>query len=621
MSAIAGALRLDDGLADASAVRAMIAAMPHRGAPRTWADGPLVFGSCQWSIDAPNPPDDARPTQSRDARTWLVGDARLDDRAIAASCGLPPGAVDAEVLCEVLARPSLDLLPFVLGEFALAAWQPAARRLVLARDALGLRSLYWARQGSYVWWASELQAMLAVPWYSARPCEAFIGELLAGFPVDLGSTVFAGIERLPPAHVLVADARGVRCSPYWSPPAFARDDLSDTDHADRLEAVLLEAVRCRISGDPARTGFDLSGGLDSSSVVALARDNWPADLPLRTYSLIFPGLPAADEQSYIDAMVRHVGAASQTIDPRGATRDAYLAHVVRYRDFPDVAHGEPLRAALVGVAKADGLRVLLTGAGGDLWLGGNIFTLAMLARRGRWGRLVREVRGNRPDVPWRQLLSATILPNLPIAVKKAVRTWVNRVKRPAWIPKAFADRIDLVDRMRAGGLRGTGATPVIQESVARFWSGELAYAADRVARTAAWHGFDLRHPFLDRRVVETVMTLPDDQRCVDGLTKVVLRRAMGSRLPALVRNRRSKADNTDLMLPAVECLEPDRLLTDLQVARAGWVDGRIVVDLLRAMRRGQHAGAPDYDAIAALWRVCSAEVWLRHEQGLDSRAV
>jgi asparagine synthase (glutamine-hydrolysing) len=337
--------------------------------------------------------------------------------------------------------------------------------------------------------------------------------------------------------------------------------------------------------------------------------------------LIYPGLPAADEREYISAMADHIDARSVTIDPRGAASETYLTHVERYRDFPDAVHGEPLLLPLVERAKADGVRVMLTGAGGDLWLAGNVFSLALLLRCGRWLRLRREIQAARADTSWSEIGATMLLPNLPEVAKRALRPVTDSMKRPAWSSRDFARRIDLMDRLRAGGRRGVGATPVVRESVARFWSGGMAYAADRMARSAAWLGVDLRHPFLDRRVVETVMTLPDDQRAVEGLTKIVLRRAMGPRLPALVRERRTKADTTDLLPDAIRCLEPDRLIADLEVARAGWVDGRAAAALLDSMRRSQKAGTPDYPGMAALWRILSAEVWLRHEQALAGAAV
>jgi asparagine synthase (glutamine-hydrolysing) len=624
MSAVAGVLRLDGGPAEVTAARALIDAMPDRGDDRgVWSEGPIALAWRTRRFDHPRGIAASVPHASRDGRLRLIYDGRLDNReAIARLVGAGREAADGDLFVEALAHAAPDLLPQLIGEFALAAWDARAHRLVLARDALGLRSLYWARQGDYLWWASELQAMLVVPWYTPRVSEGFVGELLADAPTDLEATVFAGIERLPQAHVLTADAHGVRAACYWEPPAAECTGLSDAEYAERLRDALTEAVRACLRGDPAAIGFHLSGGLDSSSVVALAHAIRPFDGPQKTYSLVYPGLPFADEREYIAAMAAQVGARSATVDPRGATRDEYLAHVYRYRDFPDVPNGEPLIGPTLRLARKDGVRVVLTGAGGDYWLAGNLFSLAMHARRGRWLRLLREMRHYRPDVPWSQLLAAAVLPNVPRRLKAVFRSRVDAWKRPPWICASFASRINLADRIRAGERRALAvASPVVRESVARFWSGALAYGNDRMSRAAEWGGVELRHPFLDRRVVEIVMALPDDQRAVRGLTKSVLRRAVGSLLPPLVRDRPGKADMGDLIPDAIEALDPDRWLVDLQVAAAGWVDAAVVGRILCDMRRARQRGPVENRNLSALWSVFGAEAWLRHERSLGAGAI
>jgi asparagine synthase (glutamine-hydrolysing) len=623
MSAVAGILRLSGAPRapiDARVARALIDAMPHRRADDigVWSDEPVTL-AWRWNAVTGAAPSTAPPFVSRDRRLVLVYDGRLDNRdEIRRRLGAPSATSDGQLLVEALAETREPLLPHLVGDFILVAWDRRDRRLLLARDALGVRAAYWARHGDVVWWASELQAMLVAPWYTPAVAEGPIGEQLTSWPVTLHESLFAGIERIPQSHsITIQDAR-VDARAYWHPPD-AVVDRPDAEHADRFHAAFTEAVRTRMRGD---VGFHLSGGLDTGSILGVAHGVAGGARALRSFSLVFPGLPSADERDYIDAMVAHFGLCSTTIDPRGVGRDTYLGHVFRYRDTPDSFNGEPIIGPTLQAARDAGFGAVISGHGGDYWLAGNASQLAMLLRQGRLRELWREMHREHPGTPWRDLWAHALLPNVPRGVKRRFKPLADRWRRPEWIQPAFARRIDLIDRLResdrrAGGIRD----PVVCESVTRFWSGESAYLIDRQTRSAEYFGVDVRFPFLDRRVVEVTMALPDDQRVRDGVTKFVLRQAVGASLPPLVRDRTGKAEATDLLPIAVLAIEPDGWEERLLVVDAGWVDHAVIRRYMDELRRGRSRRTWNARHLYALWSVFGVEAWLRNERQVRGSTV
>jgi asparagine synthase (glutamine-hydrolysing) len=206
------------------------------------------------------------------------------------------------------------------------------------------------------------------------------------------------------------------------------------------------------------------------------------------------------------------------------------------------------------------------------------------------------------------------LPNLSSRLKVLGRPMADRLRHPRWIPAAFARRVNLYERLRANAaLADAGTTPSMRESLHGFWCGERAFALDRIVRSAEWWGIELRHPFLDRRVVEATIALPDDQRWRNGRTKDVLRRAMGDVLPPVIRDRLDKAHFSDMMPAAIEMLEPERWLRSSVLADAGFIDAAMLRDMLAALRRWNHGGPPMYEVRDPIWNAIGAEAWMRQE--------
>jgi asparagine synthase (glutamine-hydrolysing) len=263
---------------------------------------------------------------------------------------------------------------------------------------------------------------------------------------------------------------------------------------------------------------------------------------------------------------------------------------------------------------------MLTGIGGDYGLTGSYFHYADLLRRLRVAALVRRswLDYRTPEAGWfaGTFVAAGIWPALPEAAKHVLRPLVRRVSSPSipdWIEPSFA---------RRAGLRHRLAVPppprprsFASADVARLYAAPyLQHVLEMFERGSAECGVVDRHPFLDRRLVEFTIGLPDDQRWRRE-TKSLLRRALGDRLPPSVRHRQTKGEFSHVVIEAFEMLGGESFWRDLLLAQAGWVMPAPLVARYRRMLARYRAGDVQYaDDTGPLWLTAAVELWWRAER-------
>lgn len=621
MSVLGGVFQLDGTTAAPVAVDALAARHRHSDFTGQFIEGPIQFHWAQ-SWTTPEAIGESFPIESPDRRLVLTYCGRIDNRSeLIARYAAPPSGGDGLLLLAALSRDGAAGLRHCVGDFVLAAWDRVDRRLWLARDALGHRPLYYVLDGQQLTWSTDFSSLRAGPARGSRPNAGYLAEYLSGAIVSRDETVFDEIRRVPPATALMftpAQPRAV-ITEYWTPPADLPARRSDQALIEEFRAHLETAVMAcvRTAGTVAT---ELSGGLDSSSVTALVAEatrRAPA-----TYSMVFPGTPLTaegerlDESMFIDAMAAAVGASSWRHDPRAATRADLERVLTAHRDLPDWPNGDVIRWPMARAAAGDGHRVLLTGIGGDQWLTGSVARLPGLLRRGRFieaWKFLQDVfapAGLDPSVSSvaRRVGAAAT----PQWLKRTVRTLSPARPWPLWLQPAFVADTRLSQRLRALPARvPTHADAVLRDSLTRLASAEGLLTRESVFRTTDDAGIEARHPFFDRRVVEFVLTLPDDLRFRHGQTRYILRQAMGTRLPPMIASRLDKGNGDVLITHALSRTLAGFSTASLHVADAGWING----DWLRAACRAfVESDGPRRRFEASdngLWGALSVELWLR----------
>ena len=556
-------------------------------------------------------------------------DARLDNRAeIRRLTDCDAQADDATLIAALYQRDGLDAFERLVGDYAVVLWDERHRRLVLARDPFGTRPLYYHRDehGSCLW-ASSLEALLAArPWLIEKLDEEWIaGFLTSGLPAD--RSVYAGIRTVPPGHVIAFDAESgqVEKRRFWRPEELSMSHLgSDTEYEERYLELFSLAVACRMETEEP-VFAELSGGLDSSSIVCVAdrllRRGLVPSQDLETISYVFDRAKTSDERQWMRPIEEHTGRpAHHLLEDEQPYLEGFEEAVWASPSIM-TSLGPRLRAAAERM-RPKGSQVILSGLAGDQVASGHYPIppqFGDLAAEGRWLSLARELGRwrNHADNPHTHFLLHGVFANL---LPRALRLrFQSRPDLMPWLHDGFAKRHQMHERYE-GATEAFAARFRLPSQRARF---DLIQHVTHGAVTAmnddyGRFGVTMAYPFLDRRLVEFCLTTPTGQFCRPGEERSLVRRAMRGTMPNTVLDRPDKLGPDEALLrafvrqwPRIESL----FSGDAEVYRRGYVERDRLLDAL-ARRCAGDASTNRTEMVIYL------EVWLRHHrQQLEQRKV
>src|SRR5579883_2401804 len=273
------------------------------------------------------------------------------------------------------------LLERLNGQYAFALWDARRQRLMLGRDRLGVRPLFYTMAGGSLLFASEIKALLADPRVRRQPALHALDQICTYWAVLPGRTMFEGIHEVPAGHYLLMDADGAgpALTRYWAHryPTVEDDGADEDFYAVRLRELLVDAVRLRLRAD-VPVGAYLSGGLDSSAIAAIIRHYSPNRL--QTFSVTFDD-KAFDERMFQQRMARHLGTAHHIVECRREDIGEVFPDVIWHTETPVLRTAPAPLFLLSALVRRHGLKVVLTGEGADEFLAGyNIFKEAMVRR-------------------------------------------------------------------------------------------------------------------------------------------------------------------------------------------------------------------------------------------------
>jgi asparagine synthase (glutamine-hydrolysing) len=619
MGAIAGIVRWDGVPIESAGLDRMARASAHRGPDGTCTRIGERAALAHLRFVTTDASDGDQPFIDTVRALWFVFDGRLDNRDdVLCTLGIADGALpDARLALEAFARWGSGTASRLLGDFAFIGWDDRRRRLVCARDHMGIRHLHYHSSPGLVVCATDLAQVLAHPSVPKAPNRAVAADYLACDVRNGAETLYRGVSRVPPGHSLVCTDRGVRLERYWFPePRSAIRYARDAEYAEHCRDLLTRSVAARMRSSVPVSAM-LSGGLDSSSVVCVAhRIVKDAGPPPRAFSIVRPDRPDSDERTFIDAVARHCGASVVRVTP-GAIAGGDLHQQAAAWAATPAMPADAMAQTLYAAIREHGHRVTLTGAGGDFLFTGSVFQYADLLRELRVAaairRFVDDWHAGETGRSALGLLQAGVWPLLPPFVKNALRPAARYAmavdEQPRWL---------LVDRRPADAFpaQPRGGSYATEDITRQVGCGMHAFFVECGERAAAASGIELRHPLLDVRLVDFALAIPDGQRKRGRLTKFILREALAADLPEEVRTRRTKADFSYVIADAIDSLGGERFFTDLQIAEAGWVDAPLVAAKYRKMRSQYARGYEVYgEHVPALWMIASVELWFRSAFG------
>jgi len=555
MSGIAGIIHFDRMPVQAGDIERMTGAMSHRARDGVahWVNGHAALGHCllRTTVEAA---DDRQPLVDAESGRVLVFDGRLDNfRELAADLRgagtAPRNLSDSELVLRAYERWGPGSLERLDGDFAFALWDARQETLFCARDRVGSRPFHHHRDGTTFAFASDACALLALPWVAKQLNLDFIAEMLAADWTSLENTYWSGVQRLPPAHRLIVTRNGCQPSKYWQP----RLDVSlpcrsPQEYADYYRALLFDVVQ-RMGRSSGPVACEVSGGLDSSALFAVAADlqrrgEWPAP-DLQGYTLDFRGQGDADEMDYALAVAQHVGKPVSMVPPTRKSLDwclEWMAQEAYPASYPNGVMGLGIREE----ARRQGCSSLLVGVGGDEWLDGYPAYYAEAIAARHWRELWRILAEDSRDVgPWQAsawLARYGLAPLLPAGVRRRIHAFLRRRSGGEdWLAEPMRARL------RQRRARQPRERPVPMRVGQRSHLLQLEGAFSLLARESeemhcAHTGLEIRRPFWHPRLIEFALATPERVRCQGSTSKAIHRRAMAGLLPETVRQRSTKAD-------------------------------------------------------------------------------
>jgi asparagine synthase (glutamine-hydrolysing) len=503
-----------------------------------WMDGSIGMGHAM--LRTTGEALGERQPASLDGRFSIVADARLDGRAEfiselqRAGRAVRPNASDSELLLEAYATWGTPCVERLRGDFSFAIWDARNKHLFCARDHFGIKPFYYVQRGDLFLFSNTLNCVRMHPEVSDELNEAAIGDfLLFGLNFDNATTSFRDIQRLAPAHSLSISPEGVKIRRYWAPPTDGRIRYSKPEeYVENFQSLLKAAVADRLQTD--RAGILLSGGLDSSSVAAVAKEvcgKGSQATELRGYTYIYESLIPDREGDY----ALEVGEFLR-VPIKFLAMDQVELFAGSGWDDPKRNAPEPLEDPLFAgflescrVISAD-CRVLLSGEGCDNLMGFQMWPYAGdLRRRGEWQRLLTEITNYlwiRP-IPWRGIRARFLgligkEPGMPVF--------------PQWLAVDFARRMKLQERWKEWGEHPklTLEHPIHPKAHASLSLPHWTHMFEH--QNAGWtpYPLEVRYPFMDLRLVNYLLALPPFPWFFQ---KMLLREAMAERIPERVRMR------------------------------------------------------------------------------------
>jgi len=561
MSAIAGVWRFGGGGSPADDCARMLAAQqiygPHDG--RHWCEGPLAMGRRLFRT-LPEDIHDRQPLRSRDGRLTLVADVRLDNRnELTAELGLVAAGqlCDAAILLATLERWGEGAFAKLVGDFAFAVWDTAAQRLLLARDFLGQRPLFYHHGRGFFAFASMPKGLHALAEIPYGPDEQAVAEFLVLMPQQTTRSFFKTIARVPLGHVVTVTRDSVSSRCFWQPRRPGRTRMRPGEYIEELRRHLDQAVESRLRGANGIVGSHLSAGLDSGAVTATAARLLASRggkvvaftaVPRAGYEGPAPETRFADEGPLAAATaalypnIEHVLIRSGRQSPvEDLDREFYLCE----RPPLNLCNNVWL-SAIERAARDRKLTVMLTGSIGNITMSYyGISLLTELLLKCRLIRLWREAAHlvDKAGVSPRGALILIFGPLLPIWLWR----WVQRrVGRPiAGVLEYSAIRADHFAKFNLAALARErdldfSFRPWIDGFRLRVWGmTRLDLAEANKGALAGW-GLDYRDPSADKRLVEFCLSVPTDQYLADGEPRALARRAFSDRLPSTVLSARKR---------------------------------------------------------------------------------
>lgn len=516
---------------------------------------------------------------------------------------------DTEVVLQAFLEWGTNAFSRLRGMFGVAIWVQSQRRLILARDRMGIKPLYYCVQDGEIFFASELKCIFAHPEVPRRICLDGLNCFLRLNYVPAPFTLVEGIQKLLPGHMLEWSGGRLQVRSYVSEEHSVPAPRSIGEACEELDDLLIRSVREQLISD-VPVGIWLSGGLDSSTILRYASQLSGA--PVRTFSITFRGR-TFDESQSIAEITRHFGSVHEQFNlDEDVDLESAIRKMAYYSDEPSADAGA-LPAWFLAEMTARRVTVILSGEGAD-----ELFAGYLTYKADRYSALARRV-----PVPLRRaaLACADLLPVSDDKISFEYK--LKRFLRGSLLPpeqahvfwngtfsegekEAFFHYADPgpLRQLLAGMEQGRGLQRFLNFDLRYYLPDDILYKVDRMSMA---HSLEARPPFLDPRIVDFAVHLPERFKLNGSKSKYVLRRLMQDKLPPGVLRRPKIGFDIPVhdwlrgvLRPLLEETLSADTVKDAQIFRCNEIERLVTAHLERKANLGYH-----------LWGLMVLLLWMK----------
>ena len=578
MSGICGIVHFDRKPVKKEEVQKMIAGMTHRGsdAEGVWIDGSTGFGhKMLWTT--PESLYESQPLISQDGNLILIADARIDNRnELFEQLNLKTNdnviITDADLILMSYEKWGEESPKNLIGDFSYAIWDNLEKKLFCARDRLGMKPFIYTKIKNTFLFSSEISGISALNAFEKKPNLNAFESFFKIIGIKHNETFFEDIFRLPPASKMILKEGEISISKYWEPEKFIKMNTNSIEENGKIFMNLLErAIKDRLrSAYP--IGIEVSGGLDSSAILLLA-NKFNGESSIISLSMRYESMDC-DESKYIEEVLEKVDIPSISLDFNTIDDDNF-----HYDKYYDAAPDWPVWGMffsdieLMKESQKNGIRVILTGQGGDHVMEGNSLYLYDDLKNRKYLKVIKEIYAS----PYRiKMLKNILISILPSRIKQFFKKFRSSDVETSYFKTAF----EKVDNLKY--ISNQTVEKSLAQELQMILGEQSSFITDSIMNQVGG-SFDIerRHPFFDSRVVEFALSIPKEQKYSEKLQKLFYRKVTKGLLPELIRNRSDKATFT---LPAVHILKQNcdkEFFNTLELEKIGLVNNNAKYDIIK----------------------------------------
>lgn len=572
----------------------------------TWLDGSIALGHTMlWNT----PESKFEHLPNRQNNLVITMDARLDNREeLAEKLDLPDRPLeqvtDSDFILAAYQKWGEECPKQIIGDFSFVIWDEKKKQLFCARDHLGIRPFYYHHPyDDHFAFSSEIDSLLAIKEIPIEENPEAIASFVCRTTVGYDQTMYKDIMRLPMGSWMVLKDGSLHIERYWQPEKIKPNkQITFQEASKKVKKLFDEAVSARLRSY-GEIGCELSGGIDSSSVICTAAKLSP-EKKIIPFSLRY-GDYDCDEGQYIDEVTKKLGVdtISIRVDEMDYTDQYDMGFNYRINKHWPLYVTFTQSFPLVEKMRERGVRVLLTGQGGDHLFEGSIDMITDFFTTYQFGKLFRELKQYKSLR--KAIIHFLISPFLPAKIKKSLKKILVflRIMKEGDKGTLFNEEkcikpYDITDDKQFHSRAFKNDIVSIASNMYAMWIDSFSYCFFE-----QHYGVEVRHPFFDVRLVEFVLSLPPEYKLRERIGKVVLRESMKGVLPEKVRLREDKAEFSKVILDQLHAIDIDQLIKDSEAVRRGYISRND----LEKIRSSYH----EEKNLLIFWQIVNFEYWYK----------